>query len=132
MESRNFPLYVFVRVSLVFSLSLAASAQQAAPADVVFRGATVMTASHGTIEHGAVWVHAGKIAGVGTSVSAPQTATVVDATGMWLTPGIIDPHSHSALDSDVNEATSPVTPSMHMIDAFDNRSADLYRALAGG
>jgi len=32
----------------------------------------------------------------------------------------------------VNEATSPVTPSMHMIDAFDNRSADLYRALAGG
>src|ERR1700735_2731412 len=36
------------------------------------------------------------------------------------------------LHSDVNEATSPVTPSMHMIDAFDNRDADLYRALAGG
>src|SRR5207302_4339414 len=81
---------------------------------------------------GAVWVHAGKIAGVGESVNAPSSATVVDAAGMWLTPGIIHPHSHSALDSDVNEATSPVTPSMHMIDAFDNRSADLYRALAGG
>jgi len=132
MGSRNFPLHFFVRLSLVVSLSLVASAQKPAPEDIVFSGATVMTASHGTIEHGAVWVHAGKIAGVGTSVSAPATAVQVDATGMWMTPGIIDPHSHSALDGDVNEATSPVTPSMHMIDAFDNRSADLYRALAGG
>ena len=102
------------------------------PQDIVFKNATVMTASHGTIEHGSVWVHAGKIAGVGTSVNAPADAVVVDATGQWLTPGIIDPHSHSALDSDVNEATSPVTPSMHMIDAFDNRDKALYQALAGG
>lgn len=115
--------------------ALVSGAQNTAPApppDIVFKDATVMTASHGTIEHGSVWVHAGKIAGVGTSVNAPASAEVVDASGMWLTPGIIDPHSHSALDGDVNEATSPVTPSMHMIDAFDNRSADLYRALAGG
>jgi imidazolonepropionase-like amidohydrolase len=103
-----------------------------APQDIVFKNATVMTASHGTIEHGSVWMHAGKIAGVGTSVNAPADAVVVDATGQWLTPGIIDPHSHSALDSDVNEATSPVTPSMHMIDAFDNRDKALYQALAGG
>src|SRR6201996_250514 len=102
------------------------------PQDLVFKNATVMTASHGTIQNGQVWVHAGKIAAVGAAVNAPGSAAVVDASGMWLTPGIIDPHSHSALDSDINEATSPVTPSMHMIDAFDNRSADLYRALAGG
>jgi imidazolonepropionase-like amidohydrolase len=115
-------------------LGASAQAQQAAsaPVDIVFINATVMTASHGTIEHGAVWVHAGKIAGVGATVNAPASATVVDATGEWLTPGIIDPHSHSALDSDVNEATSPVTPSMHMIDAFDNRDKALYQALAGG
>ena len=92
----------------------------------------MMTASHGTIEHGAVWVHAGKIAGVGATVSAPASAVVMDATGKWLTPGIIDPHSHSALGNDVNEATSPVTPSMMMIDAFDNRDKALYQALAGG
>src|ERR1700761_4977801 len=103
-----------------------------APTDLVIKNATVMTASHGTIQNGAVWVHAGKIAGVGATVSAPASAQVVDATGLWLTPGIIDPHSHSALDNDVNEATSPVTPAMHMIDAFDNRDAALYRALAGG
>ena len=137
MGSPSLPLRHFVRSLSVVLISLLvcsriASGQQSAPGDIVFRGATVMTASHGTIDHGAVWVHGGKIAGVGATVSAPATALQVDGTGMWLTPGIIDPHSHSALDGDVNEATSPVTPSMQMIDAFDNRSADLYRALAGG
>jgi imidazolonepropionase-like amidohydrolase len=91
-----------------------------------------MTASHGTIQHGSVWLHNGKIAGVGATVSAPAGATVIDATGKYVTPGIIDPHSHSALGDDVNEATSPVTPSMMMIDAFDNRDKALYLALAGG
>ena len=115
-------------------ISAMAFAQQAPtpPQDMVFKNATVMTASHGTIEHGSVWVHAGKIAGVGATVNAPADSVVVDASGLWLTPGIIDPHSHSALDGDVNEATSPVTPSMHMIDAFDNRDKALYQALAGG
>ncbi len=91
-----------------------------------------MTASHGTLDRGSVWVHNGRIAGVGPDVSAPASSTVVDATGKYVTPGIIDPHSHSALDSDVNEATSPVTPSMMMIDAFDNTDKALYQALAGG
>ena len=115
------------------ALTAAAHAQsELAPTDLVIKNATVMTASHGTIQNGSVWIHAGKIAGVGPTVSAPASAVVIDATGLWLTPGIIDPHSHSALDSDVNEATSPVTPSMHMVDAFDNRQSDLYYALAGG
>src|SRR3984957_7991321 len=96
----------------------AASSQQTPPVDLVIKNATVMTASHGTIEHGSVWVQGGKIGGVGATVSAPAGAVIVDATGLWLTPGIIDPHSHSALDGDVNEGTSPVAPSMHMIEAF--------------
>ena len=126
-----------VFASAITGLSLlsgaAATAQSStAPADVVIKNATVMTASHGTIQHGSVWLHNGKIAGVGATVSAPAGATVVDATGKYVTPGIIDPHSHSALGDDVNEATSPVTPSMMMIDAFDNRDKALYLALAGG
>jgi imidazolonepropionase-like amidohydrolase len=116
-----------------FAATGAATAQSSpAPADLVIRNATVMTASHGTIQHGSVWLHNGKIAGVGATVSAPAGATVVDATDKYVTPGIIDPHSHSALGDDVNEATSPITPSMMMIDAFDNRDKALYQALAGG
>jgi imidazolonepropionase-like amidohydrolase len=102
------------------------------PADVVIRDATVMTVSHGTIPHGSVWIHNGKIAAVGANLNAPKGAKVIDASGKFVTPGIIDPHSHSALGNDINEATSPVTPSMMMIDAFDNRDKALYHALAGG
>lgn len=112
--------------------SLVVGAQEAAPTDLVIKNATVMTASHGTIPRGSVWVHQGKIAEVGATVNAPAGAVVVDAAGKYLTPGIIDPHSHSALGDDVNEATSPVTPSMMMIDAFDNTDKALYQALAGG
>ena len=129
------PRLAFALAITGFSLlsGAAATAQSSpVPADLVIKNATVMTASHGTIQHGSVWLHNGKIAGVGATVSAPAGATVVDATGKYVTPGIIDPHSHSALGDDVNEATSPVTPSMMMIDAFDNRDKALYLALAGG
>ncbi|GGG90638.1 amidohydrolase [Silvibacterium dinghuense] len=102
------------------------------PHDFVITNATVMTVTHGTIEHGSVWVHDGKIAGYGATVNAPSDVVKIDATGKYLTPGIVDPHSHSALSNDVNEMTSPVTPSMMMIDAFDNRDKALYQALAGG
>jgi imidazolonepropionase-like amidohydrolase len=121
---------VYVFAFAACALLPAALAQ--APTDLVIKNATVMTASHGTIPNGAVWVHNGKIAGVGVTVNAPAGATVIDATGKYVTPGIIDPHSHSALGNDVNEATSPVTPSMMMIDAFDNTDRALYFALAGG
>lgn len=128
----------FVPMTLVFMLASAApglhsqTTPRGAAADIVIKNATVMTASHGTLQHGSVWVHDGKIAGVGATVNAPADAKVVDATGKYVTPGIIDPHSHSALGDDINEATSPVTPSMMMIDAFDNSDAALYQALAGG
>jgi hypothetical protein len=110
------------------SVSLAAQGSSSnAPPDVVIQNATVMTVTHGTIPHGSVWIHNGKIAGVGATVNAPADAKRIDAAGKFVTPGIIDPHSHSALGDDINEATSPVTPSMMMIDAFDNRDKALTR-----
>src|SRR5437667_10966734 len=63
---------------------------------------------------------------------SPASATVIDAGGKYLTPGIIDSHSHIALDDDVNEATSSVTPQMMMIDAFDYQDKAIYRGLADG
>ena len=110
-----------------------ASAQSAAPRqEVLIKNATVMTVTHGTIKNGSVYIKDGKIAAVGENVTAPSSATVIDAQGKYLTPGIVDSHSHIALDDDVNEATSPVTPQMMMKDAFDYQDKAIYRALAGG
>ena len=109
-----------------------AVATPAAQNDVVIRGGTILTITHGKIENGSIYVHNGKIAAIGKTVDAPPNATVIDAGGKWVMPGIIDSHSHIALDDDVNEATSPVTPHMMMKDAFDYDDKAIYRALAGG
>src|SRR5882672_7550783 len=109
--------------------------QQPSPAihnDVVIKGGTVLTLTHGKIENGSIYIHNGKIAEVGQRVNAPAGATVIDATGKFVMPGIIDSHSHIALDDDVNEPTSPITPHMMMRDAFDYNDKAIYRALAGG
>jgi imidazolonepropionase-like amidohydrolase len=100
--------------------------------DVVIKGGTILTVTHGKIENGSIYIHNGKIAAVGQSVNAPAGATVIDAAGKFVMPGIIDAHSHIALDDDVNEPTSPVTPHMMMKDAFDYNDKAIYRALAGG
>ena len=111
---------------------LAQSPAASAHGDLLIKNATAMTVTHGNIKNGAIYIRDGKIAAVGESVSAPAGATVVDAGLKYVTPGIVDSHSHIALDDDVNEATSPITPQMMMKDAFDYQDKAIYRALAGG
>jgi imidazolonepropionase-like amidohydrolase len=141
MRFRQALLRTALITSLVLPVSFAAAQQPqptSAPAkDVVIRNGTIMTATHGTIQRGSVLVRSGKIAAVGTNVDVPGGATIIDATGKFVTPGIIDSHSHMALGGntdkdDINEATSPVTPHMMMEDAFDYTDKEIYRALAGG
>jgi imidazolonepropionase-like amidohydrolase len=110
----------------------AASSQSEAHSDVVIKNAVVMTVTHGNIKNGSIYIKDGKIAAVGENVNAPAGVTVIDAGGKYVTPGIVDSHSHIALDDDVNEATSPITPHMMMKDAFDYQDKAIYRALAGG
>jgi imidazolonepropionase-like amidohydrolase len=120
-------------LTLLLLAAFAAAAQaQTAPHNVVIKNATVMTVTHGNIQNGSIYIKDGKIAAVGAAVNAPADATVIDAGGKYLTPGIVDAHSHIALDDDVNEATSPITPHMMMKDAFDYQDKAIYRALAGG
>ena len=112
--------------------SASISATHSGKNEFVIKNATLLTATHGRIDHGSVYVKDGKIAAFGANISAPATVTVIDADGKYVTPGIIDPHSHMALDGDVNEATNPVVPQMMMKDAFEYTDKAIYRALAGG
>ena len=84
---------------------------------VLITNATVLTATGERIERGSVLMRDGKIAAVGAAVQAPADAVVVDGTGKWVTPGIIDAHSHLGVypspgvdaNADGNEATDPDT-----------------------
>src|SRR4051794_23096703 len=75
---------------------------------IVIQNATVMTVSKGTFK-GSVLVKDGKIAEMGEKVMVPQGATVIDGTGQYLIPGIIDCHSHIAVDGGVNEGSVSVS-----------------------
>jgi imidazolonepropionase-like amidohydrolase len=137
MRLISFRTLVLHCVWLTTTLALASAAafgqsDGAAHHDVVIKNAIVMTVTHGNVTNGSVYIKDGKIAAVGETVNAPASATVIDAAGKYLTPGIVDSHSHIALDDDVNEATSPITPHMMMKDAFDYQDKAIYRALAGG
>jgi imidazolonepropionase-like amidohydrolase len=130
-RSRIFIFSLFLAMLAAPLLAQSAPASNA-PSEFVIKNATVLTATHGRIEHGSIYVKNGKIAAVGQNVSAPASVQAIDVNGAFITPGIIDPHSHMALDDDVNEATSPVVPQMMMKDAFEYTDKEIYRALAGG
>lgn len=117
--------------ALVAALAAVALAQN--KGEVLIKNATIMTASHGVIEGGSILIRDGKIAAVGKNgeVRAGANAKVIDATGMYVTPGIIDAHSHSALDS-VNEGSVSVSAMVRMKDVVDNTDINIYRQLAGG
>ncbi len=98
---------------------------------VAITNATILTASHGTIEKGTILIRDGKIAAVGSNVTVPAGAQVIDGTGKYVMPGIIDAHSHSAGEA-INEGTRSVTAEVRMSDVIRQDGAGLYRELAGG
>jgi imidazolonepropionase-like amidohydrolase len=98
----------------------------------VIKNATIMTeGSKGTIK-GSILVRDGKIAEVGETVMVPQGATVIDASGQYVIPGIIDCHSHIAVDGGVNEGSVSVSSMANIKDVINPDDIGIYRALAGG
>lgn len=99
---------------------------------ILIRNATVMTVTKGTIQNGSVLIENGKVAAIGKEVAAPADATVVDASGKYLTPGIIDCHSHTAIEGGINEGTLSDSSMANIKDVLDPTDINIYRALAGG
>ena len=107
---------------------------------VVIRNATIMTATGQEIANGSLLMKDGKIVAIGKSVDAPADAVVVDATGKYVTPGLIDDHSHLGVyaapgtdaESDGNEATNPVTAEVWAEHSFWPQDPQIPLAIAGG
>jgi len=113
------------------SATLPVFAQGATPGVVAIRNGTIITATRGTIANGTVLIRDGKIAAVGTNVSIPGGADVYDATGKFVSPGLIDAHSHIANDA-INEGSVSVSSMTGMEDVLDPTDINIYRDLAGG
>ncbi|CAM3861518.1 amidohydrolase family protein [Rheinheimera salexigens] len=101
--------------------------------NVHIKNVTVWTAEAAGIQQETdVLVRNGKFYKVGKSLSTPRGYAVIDGTGLHLTPGIIDEHSHVAIEMGVNEGTDAVTSEVHIGDVLNPDDINIYRGLAGG
>jgi imidazolonepropionase-like amidohydrolase len=106
----------------------------------VIRNVNIMTAAGPTIRNGAILMSGGKIVAVGATVNAPAGAVVIDGAGKYVTPGIIDVHSHLGVYpapgvaslSDGNEATDPVTANVWAEHSVWPQDPQFPRDLEGG
>lgn len=115
----------------VLMISPALVSAQGQGGNVLIKNGTVLTAIKGTLENTDILVQNGKITKIGKNLSAPTGVTVIDATGKFVSPGIIDCHSHSMLDS-INEGAYSVTSMVRTNDMLNPTDIAIYRALAGG
>ncbi len=111
-----------------------------ASAPVLIQGATVLTGDGARLDGADVLLRDGKVAAIGPALEVPADATRVDARGKWVTPGLIDVHSHLGVypspgmsaHSDGNEATSPVTANVWAEHSVWPQDPGFHAALAGG
>jgi imidazolonepropionase-like amidohydrolase len=114
--------------------------QRVASPPVLLQHATVLTGTGARLEDADVLMRDGRIVAVGAGLDAPADAVRVDASGKWVTPGIIDIHSHLGVypspgvsaHSDGNEMTSPVTPNVWAEHSVWPQDPGFLTALAGG
>jgi len=95
------------------------------------KGGTIWTGTGQVIEGGSILVRNGKIVAIGENLTPPDGIVVIDATGKFVMPGIIDSHSHIAIDA-TNESTDSVTAEVRVQDVLSPQSLSIYRVLAGG
>ncbi|MCF8475268.1 MAG: amidohydrolase [Emcibacter sp.] len=106
----------------------------------LIKNATVLTGKGDQIDQASVLMEQGKIVAVGKDLKTPDGAVVIDASGKWVTPGIIDVHSHLGVYaspshkslSDGNEATKPVTADVWAEHSVWPQDPGFSRAIAGG
>jgi imidazolonepropionase-like amidohydrolase len=100
--------------------------------DVLIKDLTILTVTRGTIDRGSILVRDGKIAALGPDVKAGPGVMIIEAAGLVAMPGIIDTHSHIAIQGGVNEFSLSVVPEVRVKDVVTGDDVWIYRALAGG
>jgi imidazolonepropionase-like amidohydrolase len=124
-----FAAALFAPTNVFVSTPVGAQAQTAGV--VAIRNATIVTVTRGTIRNGTLVLRDGKIAAVGQNVQIPAGAEVIDGTNKFVSPGIIDAHSHIANDA-INEGGTSVSSMVNMRDVLDPTDLAIQRDVAGG
>ncbi len=99
---------------------------------VLLKNATVMPVSREAIPNCDILIRHGKIEQIQPQIPPPENVKVIDLTGFFVMPGIIDTHCHFAISGGVNETSLSVVPEVRIRDVINSEDVQIYRALAGG
>jgi imidazolonepropionase-like amidohydrolase len=100
--------------------------------NLLIRNATVLTCAGRDLERGDILIRGGRIAALSPDLEAKEGIAELDASGWFVMPGIVDCHSHIAIDGGVNESSQSITAEVRIRDVLNPGHLALYRALAGG
>jgi imidazolonepropionase-like amidohydrolase len=126
-----------LRATTVVSVAIAlfAALSPAVPVsaqDLLIRGGTVLTITDGDLVDTDVLIRDGRIAQIGANLEATEGTRVIDATGRFVMPGILDDHSHMGVDRGINEGSRSVVPEVSIADVIRHDDPAFFTALAGG
>ena len=99
---------------------------------ILLKNGNIITISGETIEGGDILIQGNKIAQVGKSLRVDSQTEILDLQGKWVMPGIIDSHSHIAIEGGVNEMGNLITAEVDIMDVINPEDINIYYALAGG
>ena len=121
-------LYLFILVFILSGTSLSSGAEKS----LLLKNAHLITISGETIEGGDILIKGRKIAKVGKNLQGSPNTKIIDLEGKWIMPGIIDSHSHIAVEGGVNEMGNLMTPEVDIKDVLYPEDINIFYALTGG
>lgn len=135
--------YIKISIILIATIYLCSFAYPPEPGDdevLAIRGGTLVTITNGTIKNGILLIEGGKITAVGKDIAIPKKAEIINAEKYIVLPGLIDSFTNlGAVETEgieetkeYDEATSPVTPHMRIIDGINSESSLFPAAIKTG
>jgi imidazolonepropionase-like amidohydrolase len=115
-----------------FLLWMIGGALNGTEAGLLLKNGRIITVSDSVMENGDILIRNGKIAAIGRDLAAGSASRIIDLQGGWVMPGIIDSHSHIALEGDVNEMGELISAEVDVRDIINPEDMNIYYALSGG
>ncbi|MEA2005489.1 MAG: amidohydrolase family protein [Acidobacteriota bacterium] len=123
---------VLLSVSIVVFVLAGIGFSSAAEKSLLLKNGNIITISGETIEGGDILIEGSKITKVGKNLQGNSQTEILDLKGKWVMPGIIDSHSHIAIEGGVNEMGNLITAEVDIKDVIYPEDINIFYALTGG
>ena len=132
--------FSFLTLSSKETIAFVSTYEPGNSGDILIENARILTGTGNEILRGSILISSNKIKAIGKDLNKPVSTEIIDANGKWVTPGIIDIHSHMGVypapglrsSSDGNESTSPVTAHVWAEHSVWTQDPQMPLALKGG